>query len=135
MGRSELPYSKVVNMYDIHKKMKELSSEVENKLKIVYGAELLPPILLFWYNDNQIYNYDEQIIYFYVPDEYKASGMYDLFLQELLYVTKPYEKDFKIYYTTDEDSLKWLEEYAGAFWESDVIPISKEIKYYDITQK
>lgn len=116
--------------FDLFQQVNNLSKSISELVNRVSSSrEIAPLILLFSYFEH--ITTSENVIYIYAPDEVRNLFPQKYWLEELLKITKPYENDFKIYYTDRESSLPYLNELKNYFDISDIIPISKELKFYD----
>jgi len=111
----------------------KLNADIKTILKDGTSLEIMPPIFLFCFFENMYYK-TQDIIYIYAPEEIENFIVIDYFLEELQKVTKPLEEEFEIYYSNFERIIPMLDGWREIFEESDVIPISKELKFYDFAR-
>lgn len=120
------------NQFDLYIRVNLLSKAINELVnKVSSSREIAPLVLIFSYFNHITTN--DNVIYIYAPDEVRDLFPQQYWLEELLKITKPYETDFKIYYTDRESSLPYLNELKNYYFTSDIIPISKELKFYDFS--
>jgi len=111
----------------------KLQEDIKEILKQGAKTEIVPPLFLFCFFENMYYK-TQDIIYIYAPEEIENFIGIKFFLEELQKATKPLEEEFEIYYSNFERILPMLDGWREIFEESDVIPISKELKFYDFAR-